>query len=132
MGGTGYFQGGSAGNNYLSTSTLASLATLIGGGSGDHLSANGVGDLLMAGAGNETLAGLSTVGGNIFVTGATSTSSSLVQGDAAGNDTIMLGAGASTINLEHGAASTSATSSPSRPASAAATSRSTTSYPRLT
>ena len=142
LGGNGYFQGGSAGNNILQTSTLFGSATLVGGGNGDHLTAFGSGDLLVAGAGNETLSGqTSGFGGNTFVTGNDSTSSDYISGDSKGNDTVLLGSGSATIALQHATnaplsvshcRSPPATRSWSRPASMAATSRSPTSCrPRL-
>ena len=63
--GTGYFVGGSAGNNTMGSSTVGST-TLVGGGANDVLSSKGNGDLLMAGGGAETLQGVSSVGGVTF------------------------------------------------------------------
>ncbi len=46
--GNGYFQGGTAGTNIMSSSSVGG-ATLIGGGNNDFLSAKGVGDVVKAG-----------------------------------------------------------------------------------
>ncbi len=110
FGGTGSFTGGSAGGNSLITSTLAGGATLIGGGTGDQLTSFGVGDVLIAGSGNETLVGanggallgstvLSAAGGSQFVLGS---GNDVVFGDINGSDTISTGTGSATINLGHG------------------------------
>ena len=77
IGGTGpdYFQGGSAGNNFLKAGSGA--ATLLGGGNGDQLFANGSGaQILYAGSGNETLNGSGAGGADTFV-------------GSAGNTTVM-------------------------------------------
>ncbi len=63
--GTGYFVGGSAGNNTMASSTVGST-TLIGGGANDVLSSKGNGDMLIAGSGAETLQGVSSAGGVTF------------------------------------------------------------------
>lgn len=55
--GTGYFEAGTGGNSQLTSSTVAGAATLVGGGAGDTLMAQGSGDLMVAGIGNETLTG---------------------------------------------------------------------------
>ncbi len=109
FGGTGFFQGGSAGGNSLTTSTLAGGATLLGGGSGDTLTAYGIGDKIVAGSGNETLIGAngqkllgSTVvapsGGANFLLGS---GANFLSGDISGGDTIGTGTGTATINLGH-------------------------------
>jgi hypothetical protein len=56
-GGTGYFQAGTGGHSLLASSTIAGAATLVGGGAGDTLMAQGSGDRMGAGPGNETLVG---------------------------------------------------------------------------
>ncbi len=105
-GGTGYFQGGSAGGNLLISSSVAGAATLVGGGNGDLIGAYGANDLLIAGVGNETLTGglgsTSSLPGSglTFVTGDAS-AQDLVVGDGGGNDTIKLGSGSATIGLGH-------------------------------
>lgn len=62
-GGTGLFQGGSAGNNIMSSSSVGGT-TLIGGGSGDVLSSYGAGDQLTGGSGVSTIDGSNSVGGD--------------------------------------------------------------------
>jgi len=64
--GQGYFAGGANGNNVLGSSTLGGT-TLIGGGSGDVLTSNGTGDLLVASSGREVLNAANSGGGvNMF------------------------------------------------------------------
>jgi hypothetical protein len=95
-GGNGFFQGGTAGNNDLQTSTLASSATLVGNGSGDTLVANAAGDVLSAGSGNETLLGAfaDSVGGATFNAG---TGNDFIHGQQGGGNTIGLNSGTATI-----------------------------------
>jgi len=62
-GGTGFFEGGSVGNNIMSSSSIGGT-TLLGGGSGDVLSSYGANDVLTAGAGSSTLDGSNSVGGD--------------------------------------------------------------------
>ena len=81
--GSGLFQGGTAGNNFLGSSTVGGT-TLMGGGSGDLLQARGLGDSLMAGAGSSTLDGSFSVGGDTLSgssTGASLIYASKTQGD---------------------------------------------------
>lgn len=110
-GGTGYFAGGSGGSgstiNIMSTSTVVAATTLLGGGSGDILTGFGAGDLLIAGAGNESL-----LGGVSTLTGAgerlrAGSGSTFINGDAGGFDTISTGTGTATVNLGHGTTSAS-------------------------
>lgn len=82
--GTGYFQGGTAGGNVIGSSTVGST-TLIGGGSGDVLTAKGLSDKLVAGAGAATLDGSSSLGGDFFF--ASSTGAALMYGSRAIGDT---------------------------------------------
>jgi hypothetical protein len=99
FGGNGFFEGGSAGNNYLSTSTTANAATLVGGGTGDSLIGNAAGDHLTAGAGNETLVGMANAG-EVFKLG-NGSAVDYLNGNASGSDTISLGSGTATIALYH-------------------------------
>ena len=94
--GQGYFAGGSGGNNYLSTTTVTGSATLIGGGNGDQLFAFGAKELLIAGAGSETLAGTTdtSIGGSYFQTGG---GNAMVYGNAQGGNSFFLGAGISNV-----------------------------------
>jgi hypothetical protein len=62
-GGTGFFEGGSAGNNIMSSSSIGGT-TLVGGGNGDVLSSYGASDSLMGAAGISTLDGSNSVGGD--------------------------------------------------------------------
>lgn len=82
--GTGYFQGGTAGGNQLGSSTVGST-TLIGGGSGDVLTAKGISDKLIAGAGMATLDGSNSAGGDFFF--ASSNGASLMYGGKSVGDT---------------------------------------------
>ncbi|MDR3525372.1 MAG: hypothetical protein P4L66_14875 [Acetobacteraceae bacterium] len=73
--GTGSFTGGTAGGNVMESSTVGGT-TLIGGGGGDVLTAQGIQDVLKAGPGglgNVTLQGANTLGGDSFYAGATGT-----------------------------------------------------------
>ena len=70
-GGSGYFQGGSAGNNIMESSATAAGTSLIGGGAGDVLTSQGYGDVLKAGSGAATLQGANAIGGAFFYAGAT-------------------------------------------------------------
>jgi hypothetical protein len=63
--GDGYFQGGSAGDNVMGSSTIGST-TMIGGGAGDTITSNGYGDRLVSGLGAETLQSANSVGGVSF------------------------------------------------------------------
>lgn len=85
--GTGYFQGGTAGNNTMGSSSIGST-TLIGGGNGDVLSAKGVKDVLVAGGGSSTLDGSHSTGGDSFW--ASSTGSSLMYGGDSQGDTFYI------------------------------------------
>ena len=108
FGGTGYFQGGTAGGNILISSTVPGATTLMGGASGDALTSFGVGNTLIAGPGNETLVsatgapllGNPTVnapsGGVIFILGSGDAN---VFGSPMGGDTIYAGSGASSIRI---------------------------------
>lgn len=71
--GTGYFQAGTAGGNNLGSSTVGST-TLIGGGGKDVLTAKGVKDVLVAGAGTATLDGSHSAGGDSFFSSSSGTS----------------------------------------------------------
>lgn len=82
--GTGYFQGGTAGNNILGSSTVGST-TLIGGGGDDILTARGANDVLVAGAGAATLDGSHSSGKDTFF--ASSTGTSLMYGGTSSGDT---------------------------------------------
>ena len=97
--GNGYFQGGSAGGNFLLTSSIPGAATLVGGGVGDFLQANAAGDVLMAGPGTATLfASAAEQGGVTFITGS---GASTVIGAAGGLNTIEFGSGTSTVFGQH-------------------------------
>ena len=99
--GTGYFQGGSAGNNIMETSTLPGVATLVGGGDGDLLNARAPDDLLVAGPGSALLFATQTTSeGDTFITGSGATT---VIGAAGGNNTIEFGSGTSTVYGQHNA-----------------------------
>lgn len=47
--GKGWFEGGSAGNNVLSTGTTTGAATMVAGGAGDKIYLHGIGDLAILG-----------------------------------------------------------------------------------
>ena len=123
--GGGIFQGGSAGNNRLisgsgilpevhfpggSYFTFVNVftppnpvgygtVTLIGGGDGDLLYANGFGqNILMAGPGNSTLIGGQQAGGSVFV-GAFGTAATTVTG---GNDADIIFAGTGSLVADGG------------------------------
>lgn len=69
--GQGEFTGGTAGNNMMFSSTVAGSATLTGGGSNDLLYSLGKDNLLIAGAGSETLVARSAISNeaNRFIVG---------------------------------------------------------------
>ncbi len=70
-GGTGYFQGGTGGNNSITSSVVGST-TMIGGGTGDVITSNGYGDVIVGGLGAETLQSAGTAGGvKFYADGAT-------------------------------------------------------------
>lgn len=102
LGGSGYFQGGSAGNNTFVTSTLSGAATLVGGGNNDYLASFGNNDLLMAGAGSETLAAWS-VTGDTLVGGS---GADVIYGSFAAHNVIGFGSGDALAYGQHGAAGT--------------------------
>jgi hypothetical protein len=90
LGGTGYFEGGSAGNNILFSSTVNGATTLIGGGNNDYLASFASGDSLVGGAGSDIMVGWNTTGsGNTFISGG---GSDTIFGSATGNNVIGLGA----------------------------------------
>ncbi len=64
--GTGYFAGGTAGNNFIASSTVGG-STLLGGGANDTLQAGGPNDQLYAGSGISTLDGSNSVGHDTLV-----------------------------------------------------------------
>lgn len=105
--GTGYFQGGLAGNNVIGSSNVGST-TLIGGGGNDVLTSKGMHDVLVAGGGTATLDGSHSVGGNVFFASSTGTSL-MYGGDTVGdtfftNNSTVVGVGytGSFINLHTG------------------------------
>ena len=106
--GTGVFTSGrgNAGTaNFMSTSTVDGVTTLIGGGIGaETLVAQAGGDLLQAGAGIDLLfaAGSSTLG-NSFITGS---GRSTVFGGAVGGNTIQLGTGSASVYGGHASVNT--------------------------
>ena len=96
FGGRGFFQGGLAGNNYLTTSTDAGQTTLKGSAGGDYLATYAGGNQLIAGAGVETLISFTREGeaGTQFHTG---TGLTYLYSSAGGGDSIGLGSGQSMI-----------------------------------
>ena len=92
FGGSGNFTGGSAGHNYLQSSTVAGAATLHAGGSGDVLESKAAGNTLVAGSANNVtmFADTSVAGGNTFVGGS---GNATIDGGYAGGNTIQLGSG---------------------------------------
>lgn len=85
-------RGGTGGNNFLMAGFGA--ATLYGGGNGDQLYSNGVqGQVLHAGAGNETLSGAFSGGADTFY--GSSGRTQIIGGF--GNDTFVAGSGAATV-----------------------------------
>lgn len=94
--GQGVFTGGTAGKNVMFTSTVAGSATLTGGGNGDILAAQGSGQLLIAGAGNSTLFGLSATGPNSYIVGNGFTT--VFGGGAGGNSYFFSGLGAAEVD----------------------------------
>lgn len=102
--GRGVFFGGSAGGNLLTTGTAAGAATLVGGGPGDLLISQGAGNMLIAGAGAETLSGFSvaaSVGGASFFAGG---GNATIFGNSGGGNTFGLGPGVSQIDGRNEAA----------------------------
>ncbi len=96
--GQGYFQGGTGGGNMLFTSTITGSATLQGGGDGDQLFSRGAGQVLIAGAGAETLTGFTVdelVGGSTFFGGG---GNATIFGNTGGGNIFGLGAGISLID----------------------------------
>lgn len=95
--GGGYFKGGSDGFNAIDLGTGA--ATGVGAGAGDTITAGGsLGQVLYAGAGNETLDGSGSTGKDSFHVGKGSVS--IIGG--VGNDTIYGGAGKATVDASLG------------------------------
>jgi len=112
FGGIGCFQGGLAGGNTLLAGTVQGTTTLVGAGDGDQLYNWGAGNLLIAGAGAETLSsflGTPTIGGSVpvptggetFITANGVGATALINASYYGQDTIKLGSGNSTVNLGH-------------------------------
>lgn len=114
FGGTGYFQGGSAGHNYLESSTIPGATTLVGGGDGDVLVSQAVRNTLIAGTGNQILATTATTPytftagqyvttvpavGSVFY--ANSGGATTILGSIAGGDTIYAGSGNTIIELSY-------------------------------
>ena len=102
--GRGVFFGGSAGGNLLTTGTAPGAATLVGGGAGDLLISQGAGNMLIAGAGAETLSGFSvdaSVGGASFFAGG---GNATIFGNSGGGNTFGLGPGVSQIDGRNEAA----------------------------
>lgn len=96
--GQGYFIGGTGGGNRLFTSTVTGSATLQGGGTGDLLFSRGAGQVLIAGAGAETLTGFvvdASVGGSTFFSGG---GDATIFGNTGGGNIFGLGAGLSLID----------------------------------
>lgn len=96
--GRGYFQGGAAGGNIMSTDTVPGSATLVGGGTGDLLFSQASGSYLVAGAGSSTLSGFglsATVGGGSFFTGF---GNATVFGNSGGGNLFGLGGGLSVVD----------------------------------
>ncbi len=108
FGGVGLFQGGKAGNNLLQTSTVAGVTTLVGSGNGDQLFNYAAKNVLIAGAGSQTLVGATaaTVGGAIFQTGG---GNATVFGNAGGGNSFFLGNGISNITGANNGAALHAT-----------------------
>jgi hypothetical protein len=106
IGGEGYFEGGIAGNNYITAGTVTGGATVVGIGNGDFIASYGASDLIEAGAGNETLAsytGLNAPAGQFFVSGNTPTANTTIYGSAGGYDNFTFETGSSTVFAQHGA-----------------------------
>jgi hypothetical protein len=100
FGGIGYYQGGTAGDNLLLTSTLSGATTLIGGGNNDSLASFASGNTLIGGSGNEVLIGANTTGaGNDFISG---TGSDTIWGSMTGNNTIGFGSDTTLAYGQHG------------------------------
>jgi len=96
--GRGYFQGGAAGGNIMSTDTVPGSATLVGGGTGDLLFSQASGSYLVAGAGSSTLSGFglsATVGGGSFFT---RFGNATVFGNSGGGNLFGLGGGLSVVD----------------------------------
>ena len=113
--GEGYFRGGTTGNNFLTSGTVAGGASLIGGGSGDYIASYGVGNLIEAGTGNETLvsftsptaAGSTFIGGfNTVVGGVTTAANTTIYGAPGGGNYIGFQSGSSTVFGLHGSSGT--------------------------
>lgn len=85
--GNGYFQGGTSGNNLINSSAKGN-STLFGGGSGDVLIANGIGDMLVGSTGASTLIGSGAQGGQNFFS--SQTGASLMYGGKFIGDTFFL------------------------------------------
>lgn len=108
-GGTGYFKGGTGGANELGSSTVAGGTTLVGAHDGDVLYNAGKGNMLIAGAGAETLVGIqdsTAAGGSKFQLGVGGQTT--VFGDAAGGNSFYLNAGLGLIDGDGSATTHSA------------------------
>ena len=102
FGGTGYYQGGTAGDNILLSSTLSGSTTLIGGGNNDLLGSYASDNTLIGGSGNEVLVGANTVGtGNDFISG-NGSGTDTIWGSGTGNNTIGFGSDTTYAYGQHG------------------------------
>ena len=102
FGGIGYYQGGTAGDNLLLSSTLSGVTTLIGGGNNDTLGSFASDNTLIGGQGNEFLIGANTTGGgNDFISG-NGPGNDTIWGSLTGNNTIGFGSDTTLAYGQHG------------------------------
>jgi serralysin len=98
FGGSGYFVGGSAGPNVMTTSTIAGATTLIGGAGNDSLYGLGAGDILRSTSGKDLMASYSS--GDTLIAG---TGTATMYGANTGNNTFVFdGAGTSSAYGAYG------------------------------
>jgi hypothetical protein len=103
--GTGFFQAGSGGGSLLVSSTLPGAATLVGGGGDDTLMAQGAGDIMLAGSGNETLVGGDAPVIEVGFAGTEPAGAVTdMTGAAGGGNIFFIGNGTTSITGNHGAA----------------------------
>jgi hypothetical protein len=99
--GSGYFQGGSAGNNVILSSTVSGATTILGGGNNDYLAANASNDSVVAGSGtNDTLAAFNSTA--VTLIGGSGTDTLL--GSTTGDNYIGFGSGTALAFGNFGAA----------------------------
>ena len=100
--GSGFFQGGSAGNNIIQSGTVSGATTIVGCGNNDYLASWANNNTVIAGAGNETLAVWNSTGNYIIGGSGTDT----LFGSITGQNNIGFGSGSSLAYGQHGASGT--------------------------